>query len=312
MQVKDNPLISIIGPTASGKTHLSVLLANEINAEIISADSRQVYRSMDIGTGKDKNEYFINDKQIPLHLIDVVEPGYRYNIFEYKRDFLNAYSEIRKRNHNVVLCGGSGMYIESVLKNYRLEDVPINDSLRLALASKSMKKLADTLASFASLHNHTDICDRERLIRAIEIQDYYAKHPQTGDCICFESLIFYVHFERDVLRKRITERLHARLEHGMIEEVQNLLNKGLSTDELIYYGLEYKYITLYLTHKLSYNEMVTQLNTAIHQFAKRQCTWFRGMQRKGFVFHAIDGLMSDEDKRDAMLEKIKASNILLL
>lgn len=296
----------MIGPTASGKTHLSVSLADMYHAEILSADSRQVYRQMDIGTGKDKEEYRVEGKPIPFHLIDIVAVGYRYNIFEYQRDFYKAYTAIRQRNRNAILCGGSGMYIDSVLRNYRLDEVPKNKELRSQLESMSMETLMEKLSQLISLHNHTDTCDRERLVRAIEIQEFYKKYPELKDNKKFDSLIFYVHFEREILRERITQRLVERLHHGMIEEVEAILHKGLSPEAMMYYGLEYKYITLYITGKLSYNEMQDQLNTAIHQFAKRQCTWFRGMQRKGFKFHIIDGSLSDKEKLASVSPMVEA------
>jgi len=285
--MQNNLLPCIIGPTASGKTQIAVALAEAIDGEIISADSRQVYRGMNIGTGKDLTEYEIKGKLIPFHLIDMVEPGYRYNIFEYQRDFYNAYQDIINRNRRAILCGGSGMYITSVLDNYRLEEVKENKALREKLDNMSTEELINLLMSYTSLHNHTDTCDRERLIRAIEIQDYYKNNPEKSKQILFQPLIFYIHYERDELRKRITNRLHIRLQEGMIEEVEALLKKGIPSDDLIYYGLEYKYLTLYLINQLTYDEMVKLLNTAIHQFAKRQRTWFRGMQRKGYHFTSL-------------------------
>ncbi|HQB19595.1 MAG TPA: tRNA (adenosine(37)-N6)-dimethylallyltransferase MiaA [Bacteroidales bacterium] len=303
--MQNNLLPCIIGPTASGKTQIAVALAETIDGEIISADSRQVYRGMNIGTGKDLTEYEIKGKLIPFHLIDMVEPGYRYNIFEYQRDFYNAYQDIINRNRQAILCGGSGMYITSVLDNYRLEEVKENKALREKLDNMSTEELINLLMSYTSLHNHTDTCDRERLIRAIEIQDYYKNNPEKSKQILFQPLIFYIHYERDELRKRITNRLHIRLQEGMIEEVEALLKKGVPSDDLIYYGLEYKYLTLYLINQLTYDEMVKLLNTAIHQFAKRQRTWFRGMQRKGYHFHVIDGNLKTNDKLNFILTNLK-------
>jgi tRNA dimethylallyltransferase len=232
--MQNNLLPCIIGPTASGKTQIAVALAEAIDGEIISADSRQVYRGMNIGTGKDLTEYEIKGKLIPFHLIDMVEPGYRYNIFEYQRDFYNAYQDIINRNRRAILCGGSGMYITSVLDNYRLEEVKENKALREKLDNMSTEELINLLMSYTSLHNHTDTCDRERLIRAIEIQDYYKNNPEKSKQILFQPLIFYIHYERDELRKRITNRLHIRLQEGMIEEVEALLKKGIPSDDLIY------------------------------------------------------------------------------
>ncbi len=306
MEDKNNPLLCVIGPTATGKTRLAVALADFYHAEILSADSRQVYRQMDIGTGKDKEEYIVEGRSIPFHLIDIVEAGYHYNIFEYQRDFYKAYATIRQRNRNAILCGGSGMYIDSVLRNYRLDKVPENKELRLQLESVSMETLIEKLSQLTSLHNHTDTCDRDRLIRAIEIQEFYKKHPELKDKKKFDTLIFYVHVEREILRERITQRLVERLHHGMIEEVEAILHKGLSPEAMMYYGLEYKYITLYITGELSYNEMQDQLNTAIHQFAKRQCTWFRGMQRKGMKFHIIDGSLSNKEKLATLTPIVEA------
>ncbi|MDD4210749.1 MAG: tRNA (adenosine(37)-N6)-dimethylallyltransferase MiaA, partial [Bacteroidales bacterium] len=279
MKGNSKPLLCIVGPTASGKTRLAVHLAEILDGEIISADSRQVYRLMDIGTGKDKNEYVTSINIIPYHLIDIVEPGYHYSVFEYQRDFYTAYKQILSQNRQPILCGGSGMYIESVLKNYNLYFVPENVALRNRLQTYSMEQLIEVLLSYTNLHNQSDTTDRNRLIRAIEIQDFHATSPVEKQNSSLESIIFYVHFERDILRQRITERLQNRLQNGMIDEVKFLLDSGIKPESLIYYGLEYKFITLYLTHMLSYETMVEKLRIAIHQFAKRQVTWFRRMQR---------------------------------
>ncbi len=305
--MQSNLLPCIIGPTASGKTHIAVSLALSIDGEIVSADSRQVYREMNIGTGKDLAEYQIEGKSIPFHLIDIVAPGYRYNIYEYQRDFYSVYKDIISRNRKAILCGGSGMYISAVLGNYRLDKVTENRALREKLIDMSNEKLIKLLSDYTSLHNHTDTCDRERLIRAIEIQDYYKKHHEKPQELLLNPAIFYIHYERDELRKRITTRLHTRLQQGMLEEVKSLLQQGVSPDDLIYYGLEYKYLTLYLINQLTYDEMVHLLNVAIHQFAKRQCTWFRGMQRKGYRFHVIDGNLKTSEKLNLILTVLKES-----
>lgn len=306
MPVDNNiPLICIIGPTATGKTRLAVSVALAIEGEIISADSRQVYKGMDIGTGKDLKEYTVNNKAVPVHLINIVNPGYRYNVFEYQHDFHSVYNKIVENKHYPILCGGSGMYIEAVLNDYLLLPVPENKALRESLVSFSMLKLSDLLASYKSLHNTTDITDRNRLIRTIEIQDYYLNNPTEKTSLSLNPVIFYVHFQRDILRKRITERLIDRLNNGMIQEVKQLLDKGVSVEDLIYYGLEYKYISLYITGKLNYNEMIEKLNISIHQFAKRQETWFRRMQRKAWAFHYVDGTLEEKEKLNFILDKLK-------
>lgn len=274
--------ITILGPTASGKTTLAARLAYEIDAEIISADSRQVYRRMDLGTGKDLEDYTINKRQIPYHLIDICEPGEKYNVFEYQRDFLKAYEDIHSRGKKVIVCGGTGLYLESILKSYRLSPVPQNAELRQKLDGKSLEELTEILKSYKNLHNKTDVDTAQRAIRAIEIEDYYQRTPiEDRPFPIFNSLTLGVSVEREVRRKRITQRLHQRLNEGMVDEVKNLLKEGISPDDLIYYGLEYKFLTLYAIGKLSYDEMVNLLEIAIHQFAKRQMTWFRGMERRG-------------------------------
>ncbi len=282
-------LIAILGPTASGKTSLAAALAHELDAEIISADSRQVYRGMDIGTGKDLADYTIGGKQIPYHLIDIVEPGYKYNVFEYQRDFLQAYNDICGRGKMPILCGGTGLYLESVLKGYRLLPVPENPELRARLSGKTLDELTALLRTYKTLHNTTDVDTPKRAIRAIEIEEYY--RTQAADERPFpklDSLIIGVAIDRDLRRSKITRRLRQRMDEGMADEVRRLLAGGLTPDDLIYYGLEYKYITLYVTGQLSFDDMFTQLETAIHQFAKRQMTWFRGMERRGFVIHWVD------------------------
>lgn len=290
-------MITILGPTASGKTTFAAHLADNLHSEIISADSRQIYKSMDIGTGKDLSDYVINDRIIPYHLIDIAAPGYKYNLFEYQRDFLNAYNDIASRNLLPILCGGTGLYIESVLKGYRMTPVPENTELRNELAEKSLEELTDILKQYKTLHNTTDVDTCKRAIRAIEIQRYYKEHhvdertfPQ------FKSLIIGIDIDRELRREKISIRLKKRLEEGMIDEVKGLLKSGISPEDLIYYGLEYKYLTLYITGQLNYEDMFTQLEIAIHQFAKRQMTWFRGMERRGFTIHWMDAGMPTEKK----------------
>lgn len=295
-------LITILGPTASGKTSLAAALAYDLNAEIISGDSRQVYRKMDLGTGKDLDDYIVNGKQIPYHLIDIVDAGYKYNVFEFQRDFLKAYDDICSRNVIPVLCGGTGMYIESVLKGYRLLPVPENPALRESLADKSLQELTEILSSYKELHNTTDVDTVKRAIRAIEIEEYYKQqNVEARSFPVLNSLIIGVDIDRELRREKISNRLRQRLDNGMIKEIEDILNSGVSADDLIYYGLEYKYLTLYVTGKLSYEEMFHSLEIAIHQFAKRQMTWFRGMERRGFTIHWIDATMPMVDK----VERIK-------
>jgi len=289
VESKDYDLITILGPTATGKTKLAAKLAAEIKSEIISADSRQVYKSMNIGTGKDYDDYIVNQKYINCHLIDLVNAGTEYNVYEYQKDFIKVFESLKKRSITTILCGGSGMYIEAVLKGYKLIQVPPDYDLRNKLSLKTDEELIDILSSFKNLHNKTDTENRKRLIRAIEIEYYYSQHPDHESFPKIKSVIFGIHFERDIIRKRITERLKQRLDHGMIEEVQSLINSGISIERLKYYGLEYKFISAYLNHELSYDEMFTKLNTAIHQFAKRQMTWFRKMQNDGFEVNWIKG-----------------------
>ena len=296
-------LITILGPTASGKTSFAAALAYELNTEIISGDSRQIYKGMDIGTGKDLIDYTVKGKQIPYHLIDIVEPGYKYSIFEYQRDFLTVYNQLKDRNITPILCGGSGLYLESVLDSYELAQVPKNPKLRQELKNKSLKELSEILSQYKTLHNTTDIDTTNRAIRAIEIEMYYAKEklPQRGFPE-LKSLIIGVDIERDLRRKKITNRLKERLDEGMIQEVQHLLDKGLTPDDLIYYGLEYKFVTQHIIGELSFEEMFKQLEIAIHQFAKRQMTWFRRMERKGFNIHWIDATLPMSKKVDIVLE----------
>lgn len=290
-------LIAILGPTASGKTSFAATLAYELDTEIISADSRQIYREMDLGTGKDLADYTVNGKQIPYHLIDIAEPGYKYNVFEYQRDFLNAYQSVKQKGRLPVLCGGTGLYLESVLKGYQLIPVPENPELRTRLAGKTLEELTDILSNYKTLHNSTDVDTAKRAIRAIEIEEYYATHDLSArEFPSINSLIIGVDIDRELRREKITKRLRQRLDEGMVEEVRQLLNKGIQPEDLIYYGLEYKYLTLYVTGEISFEEMFKQLEIAIHQFAKRQMTWFRGMERKGFKIHWIQASMPTDEK----------------
>ena len=295
-------LITILGPTASGKTPLAAALADKLQTEIISADSRQVYRRMDLGTGKDLADYAVNGHAIPFHLIDIVEPGTKYNVFEYQRDFLKAYQEVAEKGKLPILCGGTGMYLESVLKGYRLLPVPENPELRASLEGKSLEELTALLASYKKLHNSTDVDTPKRAIRAIEIEEYYKQQPvEHREFPQLNSLIIGVDIDRELRREKITRRLKQRLEEGMIDEVRNLLAEGIAPEDLIYYGLEYKYLTLHATGQLTFEEMFLQLETAIHQFAKRQMTWFRGMERRGFTIHWLDATLPTEEK----VEKIE-------
>lgn len=282
MKQKPYDLITVLGPTASGKTRFAVQLADRLGAEIISGDSRQVYRRMDLGTGKDLDDYRIGDRSVPYHLIDIVEPGTKYNVFEYQRDFLEAYNDIHRRGRKAVLCGGTGLYIESVLRAYRLSPVPQNPELREKLADKSLEELTALLDTYKSLHNTTDVDTAQRAIRAIEIEEYYRQTPlDRRPFPKIESLTLGVDVSREVRRERISQRLRKRLDEGMCGEVERLLAEGIKPEDLIYYGLEYKYVTLYVTGQITFDEMAQQLEIAIHQFAKRQMTWFRGMERRG-------------------------------
>lgn len=298
-------LIVILGPTASGKTKLAVEVAYQFDGEIISADSRQVYKGMDIGTGKDIEEYFIHNTQTPYHLIDNCEAGEKYNVFEYQADFFKAYKEIRERGKTAILCGGTGLYIEAVLKQYRMITVPVNQPLRDELALKTLEELRAILEKYKTLHNTTDTETPKRAIRAIEIADYYATNPhENNDLPTINPIIFGVEIDRELRREKITKRLKERLNQGMIEEVKRLLDSGISADDLIYYGLEYKYLTQHILGELSFDEMFEQLNIAIHQFAKRQMTWFRKMDRQGSDIHWIDAQLSMEDKMSIIKSKL--------
>lgn len=302
----DYDLIAILGPTASGKTPFAAALAAELHTEIISADSRQIYRGMDIGTGKDLADYTVNGQQIPYHLIDIAEPGYKYNVFEYQRDFLDAYETIKQKGCPPVVCGGTGMYLESVLKGYKLLPVPENTELRARLADKSLEELTEVLSTYKNLHNTTDVDSAKRAIRAIEIEEYYAHTPVEERAFPkLNSLIIGVDIDRELRREKITRRLHQRLEEGMADEVRRLIEQGIHPDDLIYYGLEYKYLTLYVIGQLTYDEMFHELEIAIHQFAKRQMTWFRGMERRGFTIHWMDARWPMLEKIDFVKSKFK-------
>lgn len=313
-------MITILGPTASGKTSLAAALAAKIDAmdasswggttvgaEIISADSRQVYRGMDIGTGKDLADYTVTDKVIPYHLIDICEPGTKYNLFQYQQDFYDAYQDIQRRHVLPILCGGTGLYIESVLKGYHLSPVPQNPELRKRLEGKSLEELTVMLKDLkaktgSKMHNRTDVDTAQRAIRAIEIESYNLEHPMPErELPAVDSLIIGVNIDRDARREKITRRLHQRLEEGMVDEIKGLLDSGIPAENLIYYGLEYKFITEYVIGKTTYEEMVRGLEIAIHQFAKRQMTWFRGMERRGFTIHWVDALQPMEQKVEQVL-----------
>ena len=309
---KAGSLITILGPTASGKTSLAAHLAYEIDAEIISADSRQVYRGMTIGTGKDLEDYMIKDRQIPYHLIDICEPGTKYNLFRYQEDFIKVYADMMQRGKQAILCGGTGLYIESVLKGYHLSPVPQNQELRDALADKSLEELTEILKrlkqqSGSMMHNKTDVDSCQRAIRAIEIETYNLEHPTEDRTFpAIESIIIGVAIDRDARRAKISGRLQKRLDSGMIDEVKGLLDSGIPAADLIYYGLEYKYITEYIIGKIGFEEMFRRLEIAIHQFAKRQMTWFRGMERRGFTIHWVDALLPMEEKVGMIKELINA------
>ena len=302
----DYDLIAILGPTASGKTPFAAALADALDTEIISADSRQIYRGMDLGTGKDLIDYTVNGRQIPYHLIDIADPGYKYNVFEYQRDFLTAYETIKQKGKLPVLCGGTGMYLEAVLKGYRLLPVPENTELRTRLADKSLEELTEMLKQYKSLHNTTDVDTVKRAIRAIEIEEYYAHTPVDERAFPeLNSLIIGVDIDRELRREKISRRLRQRLDEGMVDEVRRLIEQGIQPDDLIYYGLEYKYLTLYVIGKLTYEEMYKELEIAIHQFAKRQMTWFRGMERRGFTIHWMDAGLPMEEKIAFVQAKLK-------
>ena len=295
-------MLTILGPTAGGKTSVAARMAYILDGEIISADSRQVYRGMDLGTGKDIADYVVEGNKIPYHLIDIVDAGYKYNVFEYQHDFIKVYSELKNRSIFPVFCGGSGMYLDAVLKGYKLINVPVNNELRLELEEKTDDELIKILSSFKKLHNTSDINTRKRMIRAIEIERYYESNKDIDQYFPkINSLIVGVKYDRNSRRKRITERLKQRLDEGMVDEVKRIITSGVSPEDLMYYGLEYKYLTKYVIEEITYNEMFRQLETAIHQFAKRQMTWFRGMEKKGFVIHWLDGYAPMREKTERIL-----------
>lgn len=304
-------MITILGPTASGKTDIAAHLAYELGAEIISADSRQVYRGMDIGTGKDLEDYIVNGTPVPYHLIDICDAGAKYNLFQYQEDFLKAYDDITSRGVQPILCGGTGLYIESVLKGYHLSPVPQNPELRASLEGKSLEELTVMLKELkakagSNMHNKTDVDSCQRAIRAIEIESYNLENPiPVRDFPAIDSIIIGVNIDRDERRRKITNRLRKRLDDGMVDEIKQLLASGIAAEDLIYYGLEYKYITEYVIGKTSYDDMFRGLEIAIHQFAKRQMTWFRGMERRGFKIHWIDAMLPMDEKVKAIKELIK-------
>ena len=314
-------MITILGPTASGKTPVAARLAAEIGGEIISADSRQVYRRMDIGTGKDLVDYVVRNqesgvsRQISYHLIDIREPGTKYNLFEYQQDFFDAYEAIQSRGAIPILCGGTGLYIEAVLKGYHLSPVPQNQALRDSLEGKSLAELTQMLTDLkaktgSNMHNTTDVDSCQRAIRAIEIETYNIEHPTPRrELPPVDSIIIGIDIDRELRREKITRRLKARLEEGMVEEVKALLDEGIPADDLIYYGLEYKFVTEYLTGKITYDEMFTRLEIAIHQFAKRQMTWFRGMERRGFKIHWIDATLPMEEKVSRIIQIVNCKSV---
>lgn len=298
-------LIAILGPTASGKTPFAAALAAELDTEIISADSRQIYRGMDLGTGKDLADYTVDGHAVPYHLIDIADPGYKYNVFEYQRDFLAAYESIKQKGRLPVVCGGTGLYLEAVLKGYRLIPVPENPELRNRLAGKSLEQLTEMLKQYKTLHNSTDVDTAKRAIRAIEIEEYYLQTDVAErEFPKLNSLIIGVDIDRELRREKISRRLRQRLDEGMVDEVRHLLAAGIPAEDLIYYGLEYKFLTLYAIGKMSYEEMFTGLETAIHQFAKRQMTWFRGMERRGFVIHWLSATLPTEEKIKFVKQKL--------
>ncbi|MDR1724071.1 MAG: tRNA (adenosine(37)-N6)-dimethylallyltransferase MiaA [Tannerella sp.] len=297
-------LITILGPTACGKTALAAALAARLDSEVISADSRQVYRRMDIGTGKDFSDYTVNGRRIPYHLIDIREPGEKYNVFEFQHDFFAVFETLRNAGKIPILCGGTGMYIEAVLRGYKLLDVPPNPALRESLKDVPLSELERILAGYKTLHNKTDVDSAQRAIRAIEIEEYYRMQaPETNDFKAPHSLVVGLDISRELRRERISRRLRSRLDEGMAEEVRSLLNSGLTPNDLIYYGLEYKYVTQYVTGELSYDEMLHLLEIAIHRFAKRQMTWFRGMERRGIAITWIDAGLPTDEKIDKIINR---------
>lgn len=303
-------LLVVTGPTASGKTSLAAAVAQRIGGEIISADSRQVYRGMNLGTGKDYDDYKVDGNHVPYHLIDIADPGYKYNVFEYQRDFIKVYSDLKKRKVFPIVCGGSGMYADSIITGYKMFEVPPDCGLRIELEKKSLEELKEILSTLKSLHNTTDTETKKRVIRAIEIEHLSRnKGTQCSEFPVVRALIIGIMSDRDIRRKRISERLKQRLDSGMVDEVKNLIDHGINPETLIYYGLEYKFITLYLTGKLSYSDMTRDLEIAIHQFAKRQMTWFRGMERRGIKINWIDGELSKEEKVEKVMELLSVKSL---
>ena len=300
-------LITVLGATAGGKTSFAANFAYETNRDIIGADSRQVYKKMNIGTGKDLDDYVVNGKKINHHLIDIIEAGEKYNVYEYQNDFIKVYNKLKLEGKKAVMCGGSGMYLESVINSYKLLKVPENIELRKQLTDKPLNKLSEKLKTYGKVHNSSDLLDKERAIKAIEIAEFYKNNPTISNNLKqINNFIVGIKFDRDSRRKRITDRLKQRLEQGMIDEVKELIKSGISTDTLIYYGLEYKFITLYILNQLTYNEMFKQLETAIHQFSKKQMTWFRRMEKQGAKIHWLDGYMSNNEKFNSITEILKA------
>lgn len=300
-------LLTILGPTATGKTGFAAHLATRLNGEVISADSRQVYRGMDLGTGKDLEDYFVNGVEVPSHLVDIEDAGAHYNVYRFQTDFIKVFNEINSRERFPVMCGGSGLYLEAVLKNYRLIEVPPNKELRKELEGKTLEELTEILKKLKpELHNETDIETDRRVLRAIEIEKYYAENPQDeSEMPNIKSLNVGIDFDREMRRQRISKRLQQRLDEGMLDEVQQLLDAGLTPDQLIYYGLEYKWLTLHLIGDISFDEMFSKLEIAIHQFAKRQMTWFRGMEKRGTKIHWVNGHLPMEEKVEEVIHMLQ-------
>ena len=307
-----NHLLTILGPTACGKTAFATRLAYDLGGEILSADSRQVYRGMDIGTGKDLADYTVNGKQIPYHLIDIADAGEKYNVYEFQHDFLEAYNDIVARGATPIMCGGTGLYLESVIRGYRLSPVPQNPELRERLSGKSLEELTKILRGYKQLHNTTDVDSAQRAIRAIEIEDYYQHTPlDNREFPEIDSLVIGLDINRELRREKISRRLRSRLDEGMVDEIRRIIDSGVAPEDLIYYGLEYKFVTMYVIGQLTYEEMVSQLEIAIHQFAKRQMTWFRGMERRGITIHWLSCDIPVEERiemvKDMWTAKIAAT-----
>lgn len=300
-------LLTITGPTACGKTSLAAELAYQLGGEIISADSRQVFRGMDIGTGKDLADYHLHGTDIPYHLIDIHEAGYEYNVYQFQNDFIRAYGDIVSRGRQPILCGGTGMYIEAVVSGYQLADAPVDPDFRKRMEVYSDEQLTERLASYIKLHNHTDTEDRDRLLRALEIQEYHRQHPDRYPHMPeVEHCIVCVTYPRAVVIERIGVRLRQRLEEGMVDEVRRLLDAGVPETRLLRYGLEYKHLTRYLKGECRYDEMYENLYTDIRRFAKRQMTWFRRMERQGIPLHWLDGTLPFEEKVAQVLKLFNA------